>query len=131
MKAKQKKSTPIQQKPKESFIKRIGKGIFRYYRNILYVIIVLILWCYLICNWEKCISMQFFSQFDGNNILFLVGIALVVLPFFRIEFDGNKVKVQTKIQKEMQADYQNADSEYKIKLAQGFISSDIEKKKGR
>ena len=129
MKGKQKKQTPIQQKPKKYFIKRIGDRISRHRRSILYVAIVLILWGYLIFNWEKCVSMQFFCQFDGNNILFLVGIALIVLPFFRSEIEGKGVKVQAEMRKEMQADFQNADSDYKIKLIQELVSSDSENRK--
>lgn len=130
MKGKQKKQPSTQQKPKECFIKRIGKGIICYYRNIVYVVIVFVLWGYLIYNWEKCISMQFFNQFDGNNILFLIGIALLILPFFRFEIEGKGVKVQAEMRKEMQADFQNADSDYKIKLIQRLISSDSENRKG-
>ena len=107
-----------------------GKNEFCYYRNILYVVIVFVLWGYLIYNWEKCISMQFFNQFDGNNILFLIGIALLILPFFRFEIEGKGVKVQAEMRKEMQADFQNADSDYKIKLIQRLISSDSENRKG-
>lgn len=129
MKGKQKKQTPIQHKPKKYFIKRIGDRISRHRRSILYVAIVLILWGYLIFNWEKCVSMQFFCQFDGNNILFLVGIALIVLPFFRFEIEGKGVKVQAEMRKEMQADFQNADSDYKIKLIQELVSSDSENRK--
>lgn len=124
MKTKRKKQQPTQGKAKMCFIRSVGKGISRNYRNILYTIIVLILWGYLIYNWEKCISMQFFSQFDGNNILFLVGIALIILPFFRFEIEGKGVKVQAEMRNKMQSDFQNADSDYKIKLIQKLISSD-------
>ena len=31
----------------------------------------LLLTAYIILNWEKCISMKFFSNFDGNNVLFV------------------------------------------------------------
>lgn len=132
MKGKQKKQLPTQQKPKECFIKRIGKGIIRYYRNILYVVIVFILWGYLIYNWEKCISMQFFDQFDGNNILFLVGIAFLVLPFFRLKIEGKNIKIQAEMQREMQFDYQNAASDYTIymmKLMKDLLSSDSNNRK--
>ena len=40
---------------------------------------------YILLNWDKCISMKFFEQFDGNNILFLVWIALIILFFYDIE----------------------------------------------
>ncbi len=63
-----------------------------YIRRILYIVGLIILWCYIILNWEKCISMQFFSQFDGNNILFLVGLMLAILPFYEVEGKGFKIK---------------------------------------
>lgn len=34
--------------------------------------------------------MQFFSRFDGNNILFLVWIALIILFFYDVEAKGFK-----------------------------------------
>ena len=57
----------------------------------LYAGLLIALTIYIICNWEKCISMQFFSQFDGNNILFLVWILLFVLPFYDIEIKVAKI----------------------------------------
>ena len=124
MKTMQKKQILVQKKPKECFIKRIWMGILHYYRNILYFIIVVILWAYLILNWEKCVSMQFFCRFDGNNILFLVGIALIVLPFFRFEIEGKGIKVQAEMRNRMQDDFQKSESEYMIELIQKSIVSD-------
>lgn len=57
---------------------------------ILYIVLIIALTKYIFCNWEKCISMQFFSQFDGNNILFLVWILLFVLPFYDVEIKEAK-----------------------------------------
>lgn len=58
--------------------------------TILYIVLIIALTKYVFCNWEKCVSMQFFSQFDGNNILFLVWILLFVLPFYDIEIKEAK-----------------------------------------
>ena len=52
---------------------------------------VLCLSCYVLLNWEECISMQFFSQFDGNNILFLVWIILILLIIYEVEGQGIKI----------------------------------------
>lgn len=112
-------------KQKECFIGRIREMISRHCRKILYVAIVLVLWGYLIYNWEKCNSMQFFSQFDGNNILFLVGIAFIVLPFYKFKFEGNGLKIQA----EMRDDFQNADFNYIIKLIQKNLSDVNENRK--
>lgn len=71
---------PLSMEParKNNRYKRIRESIFPYLYYILYGIILFLLWLYIGLNWEKCISMQFFSQFDGNNILFLVGIVLTM-----------------------------------------------------
>ena len=55
-----------------------------------YLILLGILTKYICENWEKCISMQFFSQFDGNNILFLVWIAGIMLFFYDVEIKEGK-----------------------------------------
>lgn len=55
-----------------------------------YLILLGILTKYICENWEKCISMQFFSQFDGNNILFLVWIAGIMLFFYDVEIKESK-----------------------------------------
>lgn len=56
------------------------KSIFKRFINwvklriyeILYVLLLMVLSGYIVVNWEKCITMKFFEQFDGNNILFLI-----------------------------------------------------------
>lgn len=58
--------------------------------TILYIVLLGILTKYICENWEKCISMRFFSQFDGNNILFLVWIAAIMLFFYDIEIKEGK-----------------------------------------
>lgn len=58
--------------------------------QILYLIVLAILWVYICNNWDKCVSMKFFEQFDGNNILFLVGIAMVIAFFYDVEAKGFK-----------------------------------------
>lgn len=65
--------------------KRLCKWIKRHIYEILYFILMFILTRYILLNWDKCISMKFFEQFDGNNILFLVWIALIILFFYDIE----------------------------------------------
>ena len=93
--------------------KRFLNWFFTYLTTILYVFILAILWTYIIFNWEKCISMQFFSEFDGNNILFLVGILLTVLPFYEIE--GKGFKLHRINLKNMGEELKGAESKYKEK----------------
>ena len=87
-------------------IKCVGKQFWdclkRYIYQMLYVIMLGVLWTYIVLNWEKCVSMQFFSQFDGNNILFLAGILLIILPFYEVE--GNGIKIRKAGTKELEKD---------------------------
>lgn len=57
----------------------------------LHLILLGILTKYVLENWETCISMRFFSQFDGNNILFLVWIADILLFFYDVEIKEGKL----------------------------------------
>lgn len=103
--------------------KQIGKQIFnwlkRYFYQILYIIMLGVLWRYIVLNWERCVSMQFFSRFDGNNILFLVGILLAVLPFYEVE--GKGFKIRRVGMKELENDLNKAESEYQKSQIQNII----------
>ena len=61
---------------------------------VLYLIILTCLTIYVIINWSECISMQFFSSFDGDNILFLVWIILIILVFYDVEAKDTKIHVK-------------------------------------
>ena len=104
-------------------IKYRGKRIYNCLRPYLYQILYFIMmganWIYIVLNWEKCVSMQFFSQFDGNNILFLVGISLVILPFYEVEGKGFKIhRVGTK---KLENDLNKVESEYQKSQIQNII----------
>lgn len=104
-------------------IKRRGKRIYNCLRPYLYQILYSIMlganWIYIVLNWEKCVSMQFFSRFDGNNILFLVGISLVIFPFYEVEGKGFKIhRVGTK---KLENDLNKVESEYQKSQIQNII----------
>ena len=61
------------------------KWFLKYQNTLIYVIVLGILTTYVVRNWEICVSMQFFDDFDGNNILFLVWILLIFLILYNIE----------------------------------------------
>lgn len=94
------------------------KGAAEYYA------VTTILWVYIILNWDKCISMQFFSEFDGNNILFLVALLLAILHFYDIE--GKEWKVH-RINSNMKEEYEKADKRYEQSLmkSQQVISNSV------
>lgn len=62
-----------------------------------------ILTIYVLSNWEKCISMQFFSSFDGNNILFIIWILMIIFTIYDIKIKGFQVNERYKA-KEQQAE---------------------------
>ncbi len=80
-------------KPKKikNFFKRAWYFICQQIYAILYVALISAIWIYVILNWDKCIDMQLFSRFNGNNILFIVGLILVILPFYDVEGKGFKI----------------------------------------
>lgn len=98
-----KKPLPVKLEAKANRGKRILKWLSQHYHNILYICILFVLWLYIISNWERCISMRFFCRFDGNNILFLLGIVLVILPFYDIEGKGIKLRKREMTKEEKRA----------------------------
>ncbi|MDE7220529.1 MAG: hypothetical protein K2O45_13070 [Oscillospiraceae bacterium] len=80
-------SANIQKKEKWYRLKKLWS--VRY--GIFHAIIIFCLTCYVLLNWEKCISMQFFLQFNGDNILFLVWIADILLFFYDVEIKEGKL----------------------------------------
>lgn len=75
---------------KPNWFQRVVHFLWVRIYTILYIVLLCILTKYICENWEKCISMRFFSQFDGNNILFLVWIAAIILFFYDIEVKEGK-----------------------------------------
>lgn len=78
--------------------------------GISYVALIIGLWTYIIINWDKCISMKFFEQFDGNNILFLVGIAMVITFFYDVE--AKDFKFHRRKNENMVRQFQNAENRF-------------------
>lgn len=72
--------------------KRLIKWIKLRIYEILYIELLAILSSYILINWEICVTMTFFEQFDGNNILFLIWIVLLILPFYDVEAKGWKFR---------------------------------------
>lgn len=99
--------------------KRFWRWVKIHIYDILYVTLLIGLWIYLIINWDKCISMEFFDRFNGNNILFLVGIAMVISFFYDVE--AKDFKFHRRTNRNMGMQFQNA--EYSYNNTQANISS--------
>ena len=97
-------------------IKKIISNIIEFLKShfsgAVHFLVLTLLSIYVLSNWETCISMQFFSQFDGNNILFLVWIVLIFLLIYEVE--GKGIKVAKRKQEEAQQNLINAALEYNL-----------------
>lgn len=71
--------------------KKILKKICLFRHEIFHGVIIGVLTIYVLVNWNKCISMQFFQRFDGNNILFIVWIISLFLILYKINIQGYEV----------------------------------------
>ena len=60
-----------------------------------YFVTVTLLTIYIIRNWCYAIEFTPFSDFNGNNLLFVVWIIIVVLPFIRLESEKGKAGLDT------------------------------------
>lgn len=101
-------STNAQKQEKQYKLKKLWP--IRY--GIFHLIIFVCLTGYVLLNWEKCISMQFFLQFDGNNILFLVWIILIFLTIYEVE--GKGIKIAKHKKEEVQQNLSDANLKYKL-----------------
>lgn len=70
----------------------------RIYKS-MHFISLTILSIYVMLNWKTCIHMQFFDEFDGNNILFLVWIVLIFLSIYDVDSKALKVHLRKEEQK--------------------------------
>lgn len=87
--------------------------------TILYIIMLCLIWRYVLRHWDQCISMQFFTKFDGNNILFILGLLLMILPFYDVE--AKEFKLHRRTAGKIENKFQSADSTYQ----QDMISHQI------
>lgn len=99
-------------------VKRIWNWWLRHNNAAFYWFALILLTKYVILNWNTCISMHFFQNFNGNNILFLCWILMIFLKIFRI-----KVK-DIEIFRELQQGFMAADLQYSINERQQLISQE-------
>lgn len=66
---------------------RLKAWWIRNFKNIFWLILTI----YVLRNWEKCISMEFFKSFNGNNILFIVWILMIIFTIYDIKIKGFQV----------------------------------------
>ena len=62
-------------------------------RKLWYLILVSISTPYVICNFEEIVKFQFFTEFNGKNLIFLVWIVLLIIPLFD-SFEGFGISIK-------------------------------------
>ncbi len=88
-----KRETKKQKSCKEIFISIfnwIGNAIdfsILWIRKLWYLILLSISTPYVISNFDEIVEFQFFTEFNGKNLIFLVWIVLLVVPLFD-SFEG-------------------------------------------
>lgn len=77
-------------------------------KKIWYIILVLITSKYVLCNFSELTSFTFFEKFNGRNLIFLVWIVLLLLPFFD-NFEGFGIRFNRHIQNITKSTNEKAD----------------------
>lgn len=77
-----------------------GQGINNIYdvvtvwaRKLWYVILISTSTPYVICHFDEITDFQFFNQFNGKNLIFVVWIVLLIIPLFD-SFEGFGISIK-------------------------------------
>lgn len=93
--------------------------IFRYFRIYWYIISLVWITVYVVLNWCLVINFTPFNDFDGNNLLFVVWLLLIVIPSVG-KFKGLGIELESPF---------SGDDEYRDKADDAAKETDIEKAK--
>lgn len=77
-------------------------------KKIWYVLLVIITSKYVLFNFPELVSFTFFEEFNGKNLIFLVWIALLLLPLFD-NFEGFGIRFNRHAQKISKSTNEKAD----------------------
>ena len=109
------------EKRKEIY-QKITKGIKVFWNarfTAFHIVSFIILSAYIVWNWEECIDMKLFSEFNGNNILFAGWIVLIFLNMYRVRIKDVEV-FERKAQKDLETSFKNAEIKYQIEQAEAL-----------
>ena len=67
--------------------------IILWIRKLWYVILISTSTPYVIRNFDEIINFQFFTQFNGKNLIFVVWIILLIIPLFD-SFEGFGISIK-------------------------------------
>ena len=72
---------------------RIMNTCIIWLRKLWYMILLSISTPYVILNFEEIVQFQFFTEFNGKNLIFLVWIILLIVPLFE-SFEGFGITIK-------------------------------------
>lgn len=105
-----------------NFLKKIQSLRYEFFHSV----IVVALTVYVLVNWNKCVSMQFFQRFDGNNILFIVWILSLFLILYKIKLKDFEVVERVH---ELKKEFSDEDMKYQIQQREN-LRQETEKRDG-
>lgn len=99
-------------------IKFIKDEVITRKKRIFHYFVLIVLTCYVLSNWETCISMRFFKQFDGNNILFIAWIVLIFLCIYNVRIDKYEIFERSAEQQKVQTQVLDTQMTYQSQMQQ-------------
>lgn len=103
----------------KKLIGKVGNAIKPIINNVIiywYVVVLLLTTIFVVVNYKKCIDLHFTASFNGENLVFLFWLAIIVFPFFD-SFEGFGIslkkrkadKAATSFQNQYSADIEKAE----------------------
>jgi len=72
-------------------VDKIIKHLFKFFKIYWYIVVMLPITMYILDNWRKSIDFTGLENIDGNNLLFIFWLALLVLPLLRIKYKDTQI----------------------------------------
>lgn len=96
-------------------------------RIVWYLLLLIVLTVFVIYNWNTAVEFVFFTEFNGENLLFLIWAAILILPLFN-SFEGFGVKLSMWQQKQAKEEsIQNAYRDVVAKIEINAYNKDQQK----
>lgn len=79
-------------------MKSLGVSIRNRLVDYWYVLVFLVTTIYVLSNFKVCIDLSFTEDFNGNNLIFLFWLVLIIFPMFE-SFEGFGISIKKRKQK--------------------------------
>ena len=79
-------------------LKSLGVSVRNRLVDYWYVLVFLVTTIYVLSNFKVCIDLSFTEDFNGNNLIFLFWLVLIIFPMFE-SFEGFGISIKKRKQK--------------------------------